>query len=67
MTRQVTRGENWRGKLVRKMENKKSPEKLNDAELSEKLGYYQFIEVLWSLFTILFGIGRMYYSNICGA
>ena len=35
------------------MENKKSPEKLNDAELSEKLGYYQFIEALWSLFTIL--------------
>lgn len=39
--------------MVRKMENKKSPEKLNDAELSEKLGYYQFIEALWSLFTIL--------------
>lgn len=28
-------------------------EKLNDAELSKKLGYYQFIEALWSLFTIL--------------
>lgn len=39
--------------MVRKMENKKSPEKLNDAELSEKLGYYQFIEALWSLLTIL--------------
>lgn len=38
------------------MKDNKLPEKLSDAELSEKLGHYQFIEAIWSILTILLAL-----------